>query len=751
VGRGKQARPEPGRALTNQLPESGFPSGLRTPSTTLLLLLFLLTGLCVVLLDVRESGTISAAVAESQEQLVSGAGASIGASASQGVADLRTATAIPAATPEELLTRVTQNRTWRGVAVLDAATRALVATRGEPVPVQALPATVTGTLVTPVVGADGALRIVVAEALPNARLVVAVRGAQLPDASIGGDPREALLLTTSAGQVLDSRGERPRQDDKKLNRLVELASAAAVDSGPASVTGPPVRGRNGDAEQLTVAYTPVSSSGLTGGLGLAVVSIVRVPVAEGGPGGTGVVPAVALGGVAVLGFLLVYLVLVRPTRRLRADALAVASGRLTVRVRRSATPEVRRIAAAFEHCRSTLSRSPARTVARRRGMPAGLAVLLAALAVLGWSTGVLLTIGSRDVAVPGAVVTSVRNQTTAATEALRRSVNDGLADLVAVASLAAGKAPAEARPALERLVAGQSRYRSVYLVDQNGRATTVVGRTPLRADEPPPAEAGIRQQNASGPVPVLFAHAPLPAGGQAVVGEFDLDHLGRLLGRAPGAARLVDSGLRTIAATDGFVAFAELGGDELRRSATDAGQGEPVARVQEGSGGRAVVASAALRGGASGKLGWTVVAEQPVAELALAGNELRRNGMVVALVGALLALLMFGWQYLILVRPLRRVAAAADEIVAGRHGSVIYPQHQDQIGTIASCLEICRQALTEGVGRLGAVRRPRGAATDVTELIPIVPPQGRANRDGRSRRPTRARRAHPNGLRQGVR
>jgi HAMP domain-containing protein len=102
--------------------------------------------------------------------------------------------------------------------------------------------------------------------------------------------------------------------------------------------------------------------------------------------------------------------------------------------------------------------------------------------------------------------------------------------------------------------------------------------------------------------------------------------------------------------------------------------------------------------------------------------------MVAALVAALLALLLFGWQYLLLIRPLRRVAAAADEIVAGRYSSVIYPQHQDQIGTIASCLEICRQALTDGVRRLGGARRPTGAATDATELFAAVPAAPRARR-----------------------
>jgi HAMP domain-containing protein len=705
--------------LTDQLPESGFPSGVGVPSMTVLVLLLLNAGLCAVLLDGRESGTVPAAITESQEQLVRGAGSAIGASASQGIADLRAATAVPSATPEELLGRLLQNGNWRGAAVLDARTRALVATRGEPVPVQSLPATVTSTVVTPVVDAGGGLRVVVAEALPGARLLVAARGSRLPDTTVGGDLRETLLLTTSTGQVIDSRGAPPSPADADVNRLVELASAAAAEGDNGSLTGKAVTGPKGGTEQPAVVYTPVSSSRVNGTLGLAVVSVVRAPVTEPGPGGNGVVPALALGAVAVAGFLLHRRVLVDPVRRLRTDALDIAGGRLmTTHVRRSRTREVDRIAAAFEHCRSELGGAPARHGRQRRtGRAAALAVGITACAVLGWSAGVLLTAGSRDVAVPGAVVTSARNQTTAATEALRRSLNDGLADLTSFAA-AAGSDPADVRSGLDELIAGQSRYRSVYVADRSGSATSVVGRPPLRTDEPLPAAPGLLLRQGNAPVPVLVAHAPLPDG-QALVGEFDLDHIGRLLGRAPGSVRLVDGDLRTIAATGGFVAFADLAA-ELRDSAVESAEGEPVARTQEGSDGRAVVVAAPLRGGVSGKLGWTVVAEQPVIDLALPGNELRRNAIVVALVAALLAVLLSGWQYLLLIRPLRRVAAAADEIAAGRYRSVIYPQHQDQIGTIASCLEICRQALTDGVRRLGGARRPAGAATDATELIAAV-------------------------------
>jgi hypothetical protein len=348
------------------------------------------------------------------------------------------------------------------------------------------------------------------------------------------------------------------------------------------------------------------------------------------------------------------------------------------------------------------------------------AVALVAAAVLGWSAGLLVIFGSRNVAVPSSVVVSVRSQTAGAADALRRSVNDGLADLRAITTLD-GKDPAALRPAVEALVAGQSRYRSVYLVDKDGREVFSAGREPLAPVGRPPAEAGIRQQNDTGRVPVLIAHAPLPATGHALVGEFDHEHLAGLLGRAPGQVRLVNSGLRTIAATDGFVAFEELGEDGPRGSVARARQGNAVAGVQNRPGDRAVVAAALVEGGTVGKLGWTVLAQQPVGELALPGNVLRRNALMLALAGVLLAMLALGWQHLMLIRPLRRVAKAADALRAGDRHTVIYPQHHDQIGTIAACLEICRQALTDGIGRLGEVRRPRGAATDATELITRIP------------------------------
>ena len=86
--------------------------------------------------------------------------------------------------------------------------------------------------------------------------------------------------------------------------MVELASAAAAAGEYGNLTGRTVAGPNGGTEQPAVVYAPVSSSQVDGTLGLAVVSVVRAPVTAAGPGGNGIVPALALGCVALFGFLL---------------------------------------------------------------------------------------------------------------------------------------------------------------------------------------------------------------------------------------------------------------------------------------------------------------------------------------------------------------------------------------------------------------------------------------------------------------
>jgi hypothetical protein len=126
--------------------------------------------------------------------------------------------------------------------------------------------------------------------------------------------------------------------------------------------------------------------------------------------------------------------------------------------------------------------------------------------------------------------------------------------------------------------------------------------------------------------------------------------------------RLVDSELRTLAATDGFVAFEQLSGDSARHGVTDALAGRPAARVDGEGRDRAVIVARSVD-----DLPWAVVSEKPVRELSLPGNEVRRGALLVALIGGLLAILLFGWHYLVLIRPLRTVAAAG-KFTGGEHG-----------------------------------------------------------------------------------
>lgn len=682
-----------GGVLASQMPESGFPSGVGVASTATALSLTVLACLSVLLLGAPADGSVPKAVTESQRHLVEGVGQTLGANIGHNADDLRVAVAVPSLGPDDLLARLAKVRKWRGAAVLDGQSRTMIAAMGEPVPIEVLPPSVSDAAVAPISDADGNLRVVTAIALPAGRLLVATSRARLPRV----DLRQGLVVVTKTGQVVESRGPVPEQ----AMPLVAQAGAAATAGGHGTVYG-----ESGAA----ASYAPVAAPGL-GPLGLAVVAVAQVPTGAAATGAVGVLPAITLAVVALLGFLLIRRSLVTPVLRLRADALRVADGDLGKPVRVPRTLDSQRIALAFEHCRTTMSGESAQRGRPRRGLSARGAVIIATVGVLGWSACMALLATRHEVTVEESVVTALRDQTASTGETLRHSLGGGLADLKAVATLTRGADTAALRPVLDQLHANQSRYRSVYLVDKDGRAQHVAGREPLRAAGPPPPKAGVHQDGGSR-VAVLYAHVPL-ADGAAVIGEFDVDRLAELLRSAPGKVRLLDADLRTLAATDGYVAFEKVSSNRLRRG-VEAARHSGTAHVLDGS---AVVVATVLRGGEATGAGWSVVAENPVGELALADNTLRRNAFVVSLIGVLLAMLLFGWHHFVLVRPLRALAKRADRLVAGDLDTVLYPQRHDQIGTLVSCLEICRQGVVDGIDRLGEVRRPRGTAMETTVLI----------------------------------
>jgi hypothetical protein len=716
--------------LEKQLAEARFPGGVGVPSGVGLALSLLLAVFCAYYLQQPATPAVPAAVVEPQERFTASMARTLAASIAKEVTNLRAAVTPPAAglarDSDDLLGELGEiYPRWRGMALVEGAGERMIAARGEPVPLDELDRTSFQTAtIRPVARAGHGVLLVATIPLGSdrqGRLLVASLDLSSSEFPLDERLGQSVLLVTATGSVVDSYGPLPETGDRAHAELIRAAAIEATAGRTGSKVGATHRDAStqGAAVVPVVAYAPLAVAEMSGTLGLGVVSVSRASIDHDESQWHPLVPASALVVVAVLGFALVRAVLVNPVRRLRADAIAVASGALGRTVRISRVVEVRRIAAVIEHCRVRLRGEPARPNRRSAlGLAARRAVILSTVALLGWSALLATTVGVSVPAVPDAAVRQRGVEVAWIADSVRRSLDEGMSDLKVLSRFGARNNEPALRTSMERLAGRETRYRSVYLVDPAGQILVHFGRRPLRPEGRLPVdEEGLRQYNTSGRLPVIFAHRSLPDRQRAVVVEFDVEHISGLLGQAAGRVRIVDSGLRTIADTEGYLAFQELSDSSLRRSANEARTTMSGASVMQSPTGPSIVASVAIGGSRlTSMLGWVVVAERPIAELNLPGNELRRRALVVGLLGAVIALLHCGWHELMFVRPLRRAAAAGERLVNGDIKSVIYPIRQDHVGTITSCLEICRQALADGAHRLGDVRRPRGGPAEIRAL-----------------------------------
>ncbi|MEA5366729.1 HAMP domain-containing protein [Amycolatopsis sp., V23-08] len=760
----------PADRLRERLPEAGFPRGVGVASAAGLVAAFLVACFCALgfgTLPVFDGGAPSVppgAVAAQRRDAETLAKA-VATSATATAHDLRLAAGAPAFDdPDDnhLLNALgAVYPSWRGVALIDGASRALRAAHGEPVALDSLSGVDLGRLTVRPAARPGDVPLVLsAVPLDGARtgqVLVVSTALRLATPS----PPRHLRLVTTGGTVLGSTGA---DVPAEVRPLLDTAGRTP---GSGVLTGAVSPGPNPTAP--VVAYAPVSTGATAGGLGLAVVTLTWLPADPPPSPWPPVIAAAALLTLAAGGTLLLRRGLVAPIRRLRTDALAVASGDHVARVRQSRLAEVRRTAAALESChrqlhgnagaatsaglparlptnlgtapadhdapaevsahvttrRSVLAQLPAdpgstpppthqntrvpaaaaknlrrgvparlfgnapspthRTTQApdpapktlRRGIPARLLVGLVTVALLGWSAAIFCTLGQQSADVPAALVAEQGLRLDRSADALRSSLTGSLAELRAAARLSN-----EAQPMVDRLSADPA-FRSVYVVDTAGTVQQRAGREPLR-DGPPPPGDGLRQHNTSGRVPVVYAYAGL-ADQHTLVGELDVTRLAAPLQAAGSRVRVVDDGDRTIADTRGYLAFDRLG-DPALLAATAA------ARTGQAPGPTQVTARLFARTGTAASLDWVVVAEQPAG-----GDGSGREGArAAALVTAVLALLLFGWHELVVVRPLRRVAAAAELVAAGGAAEPGYPQRQDEIGTVASCVELCRLKLHKG-------------------------------------------------------
>ncbi|MEQ0564436.1 HAMP domain-containing protein [Amycolatopsis sp. NEAU-NG30] len=716
--------------LRAQIPEAGFPRGAGVASAVAFVLLLLIAAFTALYLSTAgplalirandAGGRVPDELTAGQQRTTAGLAQSVATSATAAAGDLQVAAGSSVFdTPDDtaLLTRLGETyEDWRGVVVYDPVAQKVVATRGEPVPVETLRGVAVANLtVRPVARPGDTPLVLTALPLTGARagkLLVVSTALRNTAGTLDEDTQQQVRLVTADGVVLHTHGSAVAATDRPAQDLLARAATAAAAGQSGVLTGAAVT-EKGKERAPVVSYAPVSPAGIGGSLGLSVVTFSRFPVEAVPVRWPGLVPAAALLALAVGGFVLLRRTVVAPIRRLRDDALAVAAGELGHPVRQSRIREVNRVTAALEHTRSKLRRRKPEPEVRPL-LSAQLAVVLVALALLGWSGAVAATLGRQHAEVSPTMLSEHGVRVTRSADTLRRSLTEGLNDLQTLARLGKGKQPDQLRDMLGRLAGTESRFRSVYVTDAEGAVLVQAGREALRDPGKLPGGEGLRQHNTSGRVPVVYAFTPLPDSPNVLVGEYDVPRMAELLGSAGGRVRVVDEGKRTIADTEGYLAFAALSDPALVKN-VDAAQSGKDAREATPS---ALLAAQRLADkGQAATLKWVVVAEQPIGSLGLADNTVRSGARVAALLTAVVALLLFAWHLLVVVRPLRRIGTEAGRIADGNTAAVVYPQRQDEIGTVASCVEICRQALTEGHNRLGETRRPTGAATDETELL----------------------------------
>ncbi|WP_351222106.1 HAMP domain-containing protein [Streptomyces sp. NPDC002133] len=735
--------------------------GIRPPIAVLSVLLLALAGITALSLGRAGDDRIPKAVLTSQQHFAEDGAIGMRASIDESVTDLtRTAELFNAADPvsaDAVLDKIGNvYQKWLGTAVVEIKSGKLLAARGENVPLTAIDRSKLG-------GENGlAPRMV---RLPNGetrllsfalltwqgepqKLLVASSGLRFPGISLGGF--RAIAVIDQDGHVLSQDGipepeqvltdlqrEEVAESKEQLKKFATIAAekgrqhpvkAKEPGSGgfrgvSGSLTGGIYLGDRSLAGYATMAAPQAGETTVATGLGLTVVAMVKVaedPTGTSSP----LFGLLAAGALLVIGGITVALLLgtvQRPLIRLFLESRRLTRGDLTRPVSAPRYGETARIGAALERLRRQLLGEPAdahapATPARRRF---GATTLLAVCGVilLVWSAPLLLLLNRAgdSVVVPQQIVNDQRERTDTLTDRVRRALNEGHADLASVASLIGDRTkPSQMTEVLERTANQHLRYQSLYVLDADGQVLAQAGGDPRSPAGKGPAPEPIRVLDDQGEEPVIIGTAEVPGRqGAAVVGEFRIDFLNSLLKRPGlGAVRVLDAERRVIAGNTGYLAFEGLPSGRLDALVEGTNQKVGMSPRPSGvlyrDGGDIQIAAAApfVGGGAAKSLGWTVVSWQPASGLAIAEYHLQNRTVLAGLLGVTAATACLGWLYIVVVRPLRTLAAQAEALADGDRRTVLYPRHHDEVGAVVRSLELIRQ-------QLPAQQRKRDAATSL--------------------------------------
>ncbi|MGW6792857.1 HAMP domain-containing protein [Streptomyces chartreusis] len=726
--------------------------GIRPPIALLCLLILALAGLTAKVLGPAGDPVVPKAVLGSQQHFAEDGAIALRASIDERVTDLnRTAAALNAsepADPERVLSDLSNTyQKWTGTTVLDLESGKILAARGETIPLAWLDKDVlTGDhALTPrmVRLKTGDVRLMTMALLDwkdrPQELLIASNSLSVPAINLG--PFRSMAVVARGGEVLATAGfeqaealnSDAERDElaflrKQMTRLSERGAKEAEED-PVSAREPGSRGYPGVSGTLlgdsyngrvaTAGYASLASAdpeqrkSVGAGLGLTVVAMLPV-VQEHAVGQErelyGLVVAGALVVFGLLAAALLWMAVQRPLLHLFLESRRLARGDLTRPVEIPRWGETARVGAALERLRAQLSgdagadRESGDRKGRRGRFGLRVPLVLTAVLLLLWCVpvGLLLNRTDASVSVPSTMVNDQRDRTDLVADRVRRALNEAQADLVSTTRLIDADDPVATTGVLDDALRKHTRYGSLYVVDKGGDVVARAGDEPSADWSEDEKDASlIRVAGEGGKKPVIQAGAAVPdAKGLTLVGEIRVEFLNSLLARPGlGEVRVVDAKARTLAGSNGFLAFESLPRESLTDLVRAGGVKVGAGPVENGlliREGRSVTVAAAAPfsgGGVAADVGWTVVSWQNAKHFEIAPYEREDRSVLAGMLGLALIVVCLGWIHLVVVRPLRALAGGAEKLADGDLKTVLYPRYHDEVGAVVRSLELVRQQL----------------------------------------------------------
>ncbi|MET7685392.1 HAMP domain-containing protein [Streptomyces sp. NPDC005423] len=715
--------------------------GIRPPIAVLSALLLTLAAITALTLGAADNALVPKAVLTSQQYVAEDGAIALRASLDESVTDLTgTATLFDEGDPvsaDTVLDKVGNvYQKWRGTAVIQIKSGKLLAARGENVPLTAIDLTrlsrKDGLGPRMVRLENGQTRLIMMALLSwpgqPQQLLVASSTLSFPGVSLG--PGRAIGVIDSTGRLLSSHGA---LDAKRARQqLAGFAKTAArkAEQNPISAKQPGAGGYTGVSGHLTGGATKnvrtvggyatlaaPQAGGVTTAstLGLTVVTQVDVP-ARASQLTRPAFGLAAAGALLLIGSLAVLLLLgtvQRPLIQLFLESRRLTRGDLARPVSVPRSGEAARIGAALERLRLQLrgADTDVEGPAVRRGLGARALLAVCAVLLLVWSAPLMLLLNRADgsVRVPNQIVRDQKARTATLSDRVRRALNEGDADLTAVAALIGDRTTSEdMRKVLRRTMQEHDRYQSLYVLGADGEILAQAGATPHHTAGKGPAKQVIEVSGEGGKKPVVTVTAEAPGrGGAALIGEFRIEFVNALLGRqGMGEVRVVDARGRIVGGDSGYLAFQRTPSYVTPLLKHE----DAYATVLRGGSVRVAAVAPFSGGGAAKPLRWKVVSWQPASGLAIPEYSRQNRTVLAGLLGLTAAAACLGWLHIIVVRPLRGLAAQSEALADGDRKTVLFPRHHDEVGAVVRSLELIRQQLQERPRRRdGGSRTPAQA------------------------------------------